>query len=107
MGFFRAVANQGIFISNSLGRCGCSARRRVRRVPGLRQLATEQLELRQLMAVLDDSYGISSNGVLSIGAPGVLANDTDVALLDYFDETSVSGARVSWEADGSFTYDPT
>ena len=59
------------------------------------------------MAVVDDAYGISATSVLSIGAPGVLGNDEDVALLDYFDPTSERGAAVSWERDGSFTYDPT
>ncbi len=59
------------------------------------------------MAVVDDEYGVSSTSVLSVGAPGVLGNDSDIALLDYFDPVSERGAAVSWERDGSFTYDPT
>lgn len=60
----------------------------------------------------NNSYGTDENTVLSVSAPGVLVNDTDVDLPD--DELfvvagsiqSTFGASVVLNADGSFTYDP-
>jgi hypothetical protein len=58
--------------------------------------------------VADDSYSVNQNAVLNIGAPGVLANDTDV----YGPNLScvlVSGplnGGVTLNPDGSFIYTP-
>jgi hypothetical protein len=60
----------------------------------------------------DDAYSTPEDAVLSVLAPGVLGNDTDVdagdepAVLAY-DAASARGAAVTVHADGSFTYDPT
>jgi VCBS repeat-containing protein len=59
-------------------------------------------------AAVDDSYGTNEDTALTIAAPGVLGNDTDV------DGSSLSAIRVSGpasgtlvlNADGSFTYTP-
>jgi endonuclease/exonuclease/phosphatase family metal-dependent hydrolase len=56
-----------------------------------------------------DSYTAPANGVLSVPAPGVLANDSD----DDCDPLTASGAAgpghgvVDLDPDGSFTYTPT
>ncbi|GIX00190.1 MAG: hypothetical protein KatS3mg111_3522 [Pirellulaceae bacterium] len=60
-----------------------------------------------------DAYAIDENSVLSVPAPGLLANDTDVDLPDDALRavsgtfTSTLGAVVVIQEDGSFTYDPT
>jgi hypothetical protein len=57
---------------------------------------------------VDDAYSMNEDTVLSISAPGVLANDTDadgdtltVTLVD-----DVSAGTLVFNADGSFTYTP-
>ncbi|MES2789344.1 MAG: Ig-like domain-containing protein [Planctomycetota bacterium] len=56
-----------------------------------------------------DSYTIAENGVLSVAATGVLANDTDLEG-DALAAVLVAGpahGTLSLNADGSFTYTPT
>ena len=61
----------------------------------------------------DDRFEGSEDAVLTINAPGVLANDNDVDLpLDELiavlnGSTSTLGAPVTLNANGSFSYDPT
>jgi len=56
----------------------------------------------------DDAYSVDKNAILSIVAPGVLNNDTDldgnmlVANLQY----SVIHGNLTWAGDGSFNYTP-
>lgn len=60
------------------------------------------------VAVADD-YSIGRNGVLTVTAPGILDNDSDVdgqgltAVLD----TTVANGTLALSADGSFIYTPT
>ena len=59
----------------------------------------------------DDLYGTNEDSLLTVPATGVLANDTDVDTGDVLtvgsaDSTSMLGAAVVVNADGSFTYDP-
>jgi hypothetical protein len=56
----------------------------------------------------DDAYEVAEDGVLSVGAPGVLGNDTDPdgnPLEAVFVENPLHGG-VSLNPDGSFTYTP-
>ncbi|MBI4184382.1 MAG: tandem-95 repeat protein, partial [Proteobacteria bacterium] len=60
---------------------------------------------------VDDAYGTDEDTPLVVAATGVLGNDTDVDASDTlsvsaFDATSASGAGVTMNPDGSFTYDP-
>ncbi|MBN2477255.1 MAG: cadherin-like domain-containing protein [Pirellulales bacterium] len=59
----------------------------------------------------NDAYTIDADQVLTITAPGLLANDSDVDLfdtpaLDAVDVSGTTGQVTSWAADGSFVYDP-
>lgn len=45
--------------------------------------------------MVDDTYGILVNSVLSVGAPGHLATDEDVALLDDVETVSARGDSIS------------
>ena len=58
-----------------------------------------------------DNYSTDEDTVLNVPAPGVLGNDTDAdgdaLTVSAFDATSVQGATVSVNPDGSFSYDPT
>ncbi len=58
---------------------------------------------------VDDSYSVAENVLLSISAPGLLANDTDpngdAFQVVGVDLTGTLG-QVNWGADGRFTYDP-
>jgi len=56
----------------------------------------------------DDSYGLNKNSSLTVSAPGVLANDTDLdgdALTALLDTTATHGS-LTLNANGSFTYTP-
>lgn len=56
----------------------------------------------------DDDYEVDEDGILSIEAPGVLANDADPdddALTAVLDD-DVTHGTLDLEADGSFTYTP-
>jgi VCBS repeat-containing protein len=55
-----------------------------------------------------DTYTVSENGTLSIAAPGVLANDTDVDgnPLTAVIGTGPSSGSLTLNANGSFTYTP-
>ena len=59
-----------------------------------------------------DQYSTTEDGLLTIAAPGLLANDLDPdneaikVLVPAGNLTSTIGARVVLNADGSFTYDP-
>ena len=59
---------------------------------------------------VDDSYATTENGQLSVSAPGVLDNDSDVdgdALsVNTTPVTDVSNGVLTLSADGSFVYDP-
>lgn len=57
---------------------------------------------------LDDSYSMDINGVLSVPASGVLANDTDANgdQLTAVLSSGVSNGGLLLNADGSFTYTP-
>jgi len=61
-------------------------------------------------SAISDGYGVDADGFLAIAAPGLLANDTDPDTGDTLAVTGVdtSGTvgSVTWNADGSFTYDP-
>ena len=61
----------------------------------------------RLIVVNADTYAVARNGVLTVGAPGVLANDANVGGRP----ASVLGGAphgvVVVNADGSFTYTPT
>lgn len=57
-----------------------------------------------------DDYSVQEDSVLTVPPPGVLANDTDSESslsISSYDSTSVMGATVIMNSDGSFTYDPT
>ncbi len=60
---------------------------------------------------LNDEAITDEDTVLSVIAPGVLANDSDIENdplnISSFDAVSNLGAAVTVAADGSFTYDPT
>ena len=68
--------------------------------------ATADVPVR-LIVVNADTYAVARNGVLTVGAPGVLANDANVGGLP----ASVLGGAphgvVVVNANGSFTYTPT
>ena len=58
----------------------------------------------------DDRYTIDEDSVLTVSAPGVLAHDTDVDAGTTLHVTAVDTRglmdALSWQSDGSFTYDP-
>lgn len=57
----------------------------------------------------DDSYSVAQDQTLSIGAPGVLGNDTDVnpnSLSVTSSSTTTAHGSVSLHSNGSFTYIP-
>ena len=58
----------------------------------------------------DDTAVTDEDTLLTVPAPGVLGNDTDVdgdgLIVSAADATSAAGALISVNADGSFTYDP-
>ena len=56
-----------------------------------------------------DSYALNEDGTLTVAAPGVLGNDTDVEnnTLTAVLNTNVSNGSLSLAANGSFTYTPT
>jgi len=56
---------------------------------------------------VDDEYDATEDEVLSIAAPGLLSNDTNAVSVIAADDTSTLGATITFNADGSFTYDPT
>lgn len=57
-----------------------------------------------------DSYTTIQDTLLTVGAPGVLANDSDdwttPPVITTYDATSVNGGTVTMAPDGSFTYMP-
>ena len=60
----------------------------------------------------DDTGATDEDTILNVAAPGVLDNDTDIDVGDTltvtaFDSTSVNGATVTVNGDGSYSYDPT
>ncbi len=60
---------------------------------------------------IDDTNSTSEDGVLTVAAAGVLANDTDSDAGDTltvisFDALSSNGATVTVNPDGSYSYDP-
>jgi len=57
---------------------------------------------------VDDAYTVAEDAVLTIAAPGVLANDSDVDgdVLNATLRTNVSHGVLALLADGSFTYTP-
>ncbi|MEO8376145.1 MAG: Ig-like domain-containing protein [Candidatus Sumerlaeota bacterium] len=58
---------------------------------------------------VDDSYEVDENGNLSVFAPGVLSNDTDVDASDMptvVGHTDPSNGSLLIQADGSFIYSP-
>jgi hypothetical protein len=61
----------------------------------------------------NDSYGVDEDGTLNVGAPGILANDTDVddllGPLTALTAALVNGSEdgtLALDADGSFAYTP-
>ncbi len=56
----------------------------------------------------NDAYGTHKNSVLQIPAPGLLANDTDPddALSVVSVDLTETLGKVTWNANGSFEYDP-
>ncbi len=73
-------------------------------------IATAYIEvINNLPVVADDAYSTEKDTVLSVAAPGVLANDSDpdgdpFEVFDIF--TSPSHGTVTIQADGSFVYTP-
>src|SRR5207245_635498 len=59
-------------------------------------------------AAVADSYSVNEDNTLTIGAPGVLANDSDVDgdSLHAVLVSGVSHGTLALNADGSFTYTP-
>jgi uncharacterized repeat protein (TIGR01451 family) len=57
---------------------------------------------------VNDSYSTSKNNALTIAAPGVLSNDSDIdgGALTVVSSTAASHGTVTANADGSFTYTP-
>jgi VCBS repeat-containing protein len=59
---------------------------------------------------VDDAYTIQQDTTLTIAAPGVMVNDSDVdgdaIFVDSYDATSQFGGSVSVNPDGSFSYTP-
>jgi hypothetical protein len=59
---------------------------------------------------VDDEYVGQQDTTLTIDAPGVLANDTDVdgdaLYVDSYEATSAFGGSISMNPDGSFSYTP-
>jgi VCBS repeat-containing protein len=58
--------------------------------------------------VSDDSYTANQNSVLNVGAPGVLANDTDVygTALSALAVANPANGALTLNSNGSFTYTP-
>ncbi len=60
---------------------------------------------------VDDDDATDEDTLLSIGAPGVLGNDNDLngdpLTVTAYDATSASGAGVTMNPDGSYSFDPT
>jgi VCBS repeat-containing protein len=60
---------------------------------------------------VEDNYATDEDTVLNVAAPGVLSNDSDIEgqslEVTLHTLTSVQGASVEVNADGSFSYDPT
>jgi VCBS repeat-containing protein len=56
----------------------------------------------------DDNYNTARNGQLTVGAPGVLSNDSDADgdSLNAVKDTDPPNGTVTLNADGSFTYTP-
>jgi serine/threonine protein phosphatase PrpC/PKD repeat protein len=55
----------------------------------------------------DDEYAVLGNEILSIPAPGVLANDIlNEAILAPLNDVTARGGTISLRGDGSFTYTP-
>ncbi len=55
----------------------------------------------------NDSYAATGNIRISVGASGVLGNDqVNFATLSGYQATSIHGAQIVLNADGSFTYNP-
>jgi len=57
----------------------------------------------------DDQYNLPENSTLTVGAPGVLANDSDLdgdGLIAVKESDPVTGT-LAWAGDGSFVYTPT
>ena len=63
----------------------------------------------RLPGAVDDSYSVLEDGLLAVGAPGVMVNDglgdTPTSVTS-FDTSSTQGGSVSVAADGSFTFAP-
>jgi len=57
---------------------------------------------------VDDAYSVDENTTLTVGAPGVLANDSDADddLLMAIPVSDVSNGTLTLNADGSFSYTP-
>jgi VCBS repeat-containing protein len=69
-------------------------------------------QINDLPMAVDDLYMASEDAILSVTAPGLLANDVDddpaaMLMVTAGDAASASGAVVTWAADGSFNYNPT
>ncbi len=62
------------------------------------------------VAVDDDAYTTDENTILSVPAPGVLGNDSDLNGDDLtvvaVDDSGIPAGQLDWNPDGSFTYDP-
>ncbi len=67
--------------------------------------------LNELPGANDDAgYSTDEDTSLTVADPGVLGNDTDAdgaLVVQTYDATSVNGATISMNSDGSFTFDPT
>src|SRR5262249_47050284 len=78
------------------------------------------LEGDQLPTANNDTASVAENGTLTVNAPGILANDTDLDVADTKTVVAVnaqpaaigkqitlgSGAHLTVQADGRYTYDP-
>lgn len=70
--------------------------------------STVNFEANYVPVANDDSYTVEENKILTVAAPGVLANDTDFegdAMAALLNEGPTNGT-VDLEADGSFIYTP-
>jgi subtilisin-like proprotein convertase family protein len=66
------------------------------------------LNLALPLAAANDSYADAGGTVLTVAAPGVLANDTGAPAptVSAYDTTTVHGGTVSMATDGGFSYTP-
>lgn len=57
------------------------------------------------LQVVDDSYTVEQDSVLTVSAPGVLSNDTGLSISTVWNDNPANGS-LTMQSDGSFVYTP-